>query len=122
MFPPTFASLFKIVATVPDFQARVIAVAGLVAQILDDRVQRGLLHDTSAVPARTAKSGTQAGTSPHLHRLVRMTSPESQQAANHEKNTERHWKISPKKHRYILFYSLRKCRRLILFSSDDQIN
>lgn len=51
----TSASLFEIRTAIPQLQAGMIAIARLIAQILDDRVYRRLLYDTGRVPARTTE-------------------------------------------------------------------
>lgn len=53
----TFTGFLEVGTAVSDLEASGVAVAGLVVQILDDRVQRCALHDASAVPALTAHPG-----------------------------------------------------------------
>lgn len=51
----TPARLLEVRAAVPQLQTRVVAVARLVVQVLDDGVDGGLLDDTGRVPPRTAQ-------------------------------------------------------------------
>lgn len=63
--------MFEVGAAVSELQASVIAVAGLVAQILDDGVDGRLLDDTRRVPARAAELRLLA--TPTIHTPHRQT-------------------------------------------------
>lgn len=51
----TAAGLLEVVAAIGELEARVIAVARLVARALDNRVRRLLLNDAARVPALAAE-------------------------------------------------------------------
>lgn len=51
----TSAGVLEVRAAVAELEARVVAVARLVAEVLDDCVDGRLLHDAGGVPARTAE-------------------------------------------------------------------
>jgi len=55
--------VLEVVATIAELQAGMVAVAGLVAEVLDDGVDRGLLNHAGRVPAGAAELGLPTGAS-----------------------------------------------------------
>jgi hypothetical protein len=69
------AGLLEVLTAVAQLEACMVAVARLVAQVLDDGVEGRLLHDTRRIPSRTAQlrlaataCGDDVQTDRHHHR------------------------------------------------------